>query len=272
MNAFVLPAGGSGGAAQVGILRALLERGITPDVVVGASVGAINAVYLALEPTRDQVERLANVWNAIDRSDVFGSRSRTLLRLALRHEHVYEPTALRALISRFCPIDDLSDASIPVHVVTTDLDHGVAKWWTTGPALDIVCASACLPGLFPPVDLRGTRHVDGGVLEPVPVGRAVDADAECVYVLGDTELPSHPPRRRSTALDVLLRSFAIARYARLPDPAALARVGQRVVVVPGADASGVDIHDFSQTRRLIGDSYAIARAFLESIDQRVTAA
>lgn len=263
--AFVLPGGGSAGAAQVGILRALFEAGVVPDVVIGCSVGAINGAHLALDPTIEQVERLAGVWSSVQRSDVFGSSSRTLLRLALRHEHLYEPTALQALITRFCPIGDLSETVIPVHVVTTDLDHGVAKWWTRGPARAILCASACLPGLFPPVRIHGSRHVDGGVLEPVPVARGVDTDARDVYVLGDPEVPDIAPGRRPTALDVLLRAFAISRYSAVPDPLSLARLGQRVVVVPGADTRGIDLRDFSNTPRLIAESHAIARLFLDEV-------
>lgn len=269
--AFVLPGGGSAGAAQVGILRALLDAGIVPDVVVGCSVGAINGAYLALEPTSAQVRRLAAVWRSIERTDVFGSRSRTLVRLALRHEHLYEPTPLRSLIARFCPVRDLADTAIPLHVVTTDLDHGVAKWWTSGPACEVLYASACLPGLFPPAELRGSRHVDGGVLEPVPVARAVDTDACTVYVLGDPDVPELVPRRRMTALDVLLRAFAISRYADVPDPASLARSGQRVVVVPGADTRGIDLRDFRHTGRLIGESSAIAAQFLYELDGQMGA-
>lgn len=240
--AFVLPAGGSGGAAQV---------------------GALNAAFVAMEPTIGRVEELADIWGGVTRADVFGtSRSRTVLRAALRHEHLYEPAPLRSLIGRFCGFDDLAGTGVPVHVVTTDLDLGVARWWHRGPAADILYASACLPGLFPPVVLDGHRHVDGGVLEPVPVQRAVDLDAETVYVLGGPyELG--PPAPRLSALGVLLRNFALSRYTRLPDPTVLARPGQRVVVVPGASAAGIDIRDLTHTDRLITSSRAAARWFLE---------
>lgn len=261
-TAFVLPGGASGGAAQVGILQALLEAGIVPDVVVGCSVGAINGALLALEPTVAQAHRLADVWRSIERSDVFGTRGRNLVRLALRREHAFEPSPLRALIDRFCPMNDLSETAIPLHVGTTNLDHGVVRWWTSGPACEVLYASACLPGLFPPIVLGGDRHVDGGVLEPVPVARGVDTGARRVYVLGDIDPPALPSPERPTALDVLLRAFAVSRYARVPDPESLARPGQRVITVPGADTVDIDPRDFTQSARLIGDSRAIAAAFL----------
>lgn len=262
-TAFVLPSGGSTGAAQVGILRSLLEAGIVPDLLVGSSVGALNAAFLAADPTLDQVDRLAGIWQALSRQDVFGrNRSYTLARLVLRHDHIYTPGPLRSLIDRFCPVERLEDAPVGLQVVTTDLDFGVARWWGHGPAAHILYAGACLPGLFPPAVLDGHRHVDGGVLEPVPVGRALDLDASTVYVLGE---PSGPERRsgRPNALEVLIRSFDISRYARLPDAAAMSRPGQTVIAVPGAPTGHIPITNFDQTRRLIADSQAISREFLQ---------
>jgi len=264
--AFVFPAGGSSGAAQVGSARALLEAGIVPDALVGVSVGALNAAFLAMDPSVAQVRRLAEIWASVTRSDVYGDRPyRTLTKVVMRRDHIYTDAPLRSLIARFCPIDDLADTAVPAHVVTTDLDLGIARWWSSGPAAAVLYASACLPGLFPPEFLDGRRHVDGGVLEPVPVQRAVDLDAATVYVLGDVAAPhEEQPPGRLTALRVLLRSFAISRYARLPQPERLARPGQRVIVVPGADTQGIDIRDFTHTRRLIDGSYHITNAFLHA--------
>ncbi len=203
---------------------------------------------------------------ALSRRDVFGAgRARTLARIVRRCDHIYDPGPLRSLIRTLCPLADLADAPIPVHVVTTDLDLGLARWWTRGPAHELLYASACLPGLFPPVVIDGRRHVDGGVLEPVPVQRAVDTDASVVYLLGQNFGPGEDDPPRMAALHVLLRSFGVSRYARLPDPTSLARMGQRVVVVPGAPTVGIDITDFSQTRRLIRESVSRAHRFLDPL-------
>jgi NTE family protein len=271
--AFVFPSGGSSGAAQVGIVRSLLEAGIQPDVVVGSSVGALNAAFFAMDPTMAQVDRLATIWRGLTRENVFGrNRYGTITHVLLRHDHIYTPVALRALIARFCALTELADTKVPVHVATTDLDNGVARWWEAGPAIDILYASACLPGLFPPAMLGGHRHVDGGVLEPAPVQRAVDLDASTVYVLGEIVGPEDERPRRLTALDVLIRSFAISRYARLPDPTALARAGQRVITVPGADTTGIEITDFSHTSRIIDESRVRSRRFLMAGEPELGAA
>ncbi len=261
--AFVLPGGGSAGAVQVGILRSLLEAGVYPDVLVGCSVGALSSACLANGPTLDQVGRMEEIWTGITTADVFGSGwHRAALRLAMRRDHLCSPAPLRSLIRSACPVRDLSELSVPVHIATTDFDHGVARWWTAGPAEDILYASACLPGLFPPAILEGVRHVDGGVLEPVPVMRAVDLDADRVYLIGEATDPHDPPTGGRTALEVLLRSFAISRYGRLPHAASLARPGQEVIEVPGASTAKIPMTDFSHTDWLMAESRATSRAFL----------
>ena len=269
--AFVFPSGGSSGAVQVGILISLLEAGVMPDLMVGASVGALNAAFLAAEPTLERAAALERVWQRLSRADVFGRNGYGLLRrLVARQNHLYTPNALRSLIARLCPLDDLGDGAVRLQVVTTDLDHGVARWWGSGPACEVLYASACLPGLFPPALLDGNRHVDGGVLEPYPVRRAVDLDASLVYVLGEPPSLDSNSAQRLNALDVLIRSFEISRYGRLPEPAAVARAGQRVVVIPGADTSGIPITDFRHTARLIRTSREISRRFLLSLGGTAT--
>ena len=264
--AFVFPSGGSTGAVQVGILVSLLEAGVVPDLMVGTSVGALNAAFMAVDPSPARASTLESVWRRLSRSDVFGRNGYGLVRrLVAGQSHIYTPTALRSLIGRLCPIGDLSDGKVRLQVATTDLDLGVAKWWGDGPASEILYASACLPGLFPPALLAGHRHVDGGVLEPFPVQRAVDLDASVVYVLGEPPALDASGGSRMNALDVLIRSFEISRYARLPEPAAVARAGQRVIVVPGADTSGIPITDFRHTARLIRQSREISRKFLLSL-------
>lgn len=261
--AFVLPGGGSAGASQVGILRSLLEAGIYPDVLVGCSVGALNAAFFALDPTLEQVERMEGLWRGLKRSSVFGTRRSGVVARVLTHrDHLWSPRTLREMLTRYCPVDDLADLRVPVEVVTTDIDNSVARWWRTGPAREILYASACLPGLLPPAILDGHRHVDGGVLEPAPVRHAVDLDASTVIVLGEIVGSEDEPAPKLTALDVLLRSFAVSRYARLPDPVGLARKGQRVIVVPGANTVGVGITDFGNTERFLAEGRERSRRFL----------
>lgn len=249
---FVLSGGANYGAVQVGMLRALMAAGIRPDAVVGASVGAINAVALAADPTPEGVERLAELWLGLRREDVFpGSKLGRVWKVARKSVHLHEPAALRRLIQRSLTLDDLSQTTIPVHVSTTELRTGRTCWWTSGSPVDVLQASASLPFIFPPVELDGELHVDGAVAQPVPLSRAVEIGARRVYVL-DAGVTSRPDERAPvTGLDVLWSAFRAARLARLEvDRAAISRF-RRVVWLPPVDTGRLAYDDFSHTGELI---------------------
>jgi NTE family protein len=264
-EAFVLSGGGSLGAAQIGAMRALLEAGIRPDLLVGCSVGALNAAALAVDPTLERIEEMERVWRGIDRSHVFGRTRRLhpapLLHAVRRDDHLYEPESLRALVRSWVPIKDLGDTAVPCHVVTTDLERGTAAWWSEGDPVEILSASACLPALFPPVRLGDSLHVDGGVTTPVPVERALELGAMRVWVLDVSGGALGRRGNRMSALDVLLQSFAISR-AQLDRPISGLRPDQQVVRLRRPEVGQLEMRDFSQTGRLMAAGYAVAREAL----------
>jgi predicted acylesterase/phospholipase RssA len=262
-TAFVLSGGGSLGAAQVGALQAIFEAGIVPDVVVGCSVGALNAAYVAVEPTQARVNELENVWRGMSRDLVFpDGRFTVARRLAGRADHLYSDSGLRGVIERCVPLADLSHTAIPVHVVTTDLRAGEPVWWTSGDPVDVLRASACLPGIFAPVPLAGSVHVDGGVSCPVPTQRALDLGAARVWVLDVAQNFHGWADDRMTAMDVLLESFAISR-SHLGRREPVARGDQRVVALPPLRMAGRhDIRDFSKTSALVTAGREAGRAMV----------
>jgi NTE family protein len=258
-DAVVFSGGGNAGAAQVGMMQALFEAGVQPDLFVGCSVGALNAAYMAIDPSPSRVQGLETVWRAVGRGSVFaGTRRSIASHLIRRHAHLFEPDGLRGLIAGAIAINDLSETAVPVHVVTTDLATGAPAWWSSGNPVDILTASACLPGVFPPVPLGSSLHVDGGVLCPVPVGRALPLGAHRVWVLDvcsgrPAVLPAQP-----SALDVLLNSFALARRALRTEAPDERRPGQEVVVI-SADLPDIDVRDFSHTTELVAIGLAAGR-------------
>jgi NTE family protein len=258
----VFSGGGSLGAAQVGALQALYESGITPDAVVGCSVGALNAAYLAVDPTAERVADLERLWRGMARDDVFpDGRFTVARRLAGREDHLYSNRGLRAVIDEGIPLADLAETRIPCHIVTTDLIAGEPVWWTTGRPDEVLLASACLPGLFEPVPLGGSLHVDGGVSCPVPTQHALDLGAVRVWVL-DVSREFHGwSDDRMTAMDVLLESFAIAR-AHLGRRAPVAAAHQRVVNLPPLRIGRHDLRDFSKTARLLAAGREAGRAMI----------
>lgn len=261
--AVVLSGGGSAGAAQAGMLSALAESGIRPDVVVGCSVGALNGAYLAIDPTPERMAELVSLWRGLTFRDVFGSSPvRRIVNLVTRRDHLCSPHALRRLVREWIPIADLGDTAVPVHVVTTDLHTGRSAWWSDGDAESVLTASACLPGMFPPVDLGGSRHVDGGVTDGVPISRAIELGARTVWVLDVTSDDPLPPGRRLSALDVLLRSFTISRTARRQD-GQVEGVTIHHLRVPAT--AGLDPRDFSRAEELIDAGYAAAKQFIDAL-------
>lgn len=258
--ALVLSGGSTLGAAQIGHLRALLEAGVEPDVIVGCSVGALNGVAFAADPTPAGLDRLAEGWRAVRSADMFPLRSgRTLARIVSGKDHLCSAEPLRDAIARFCPAADLGDLALPVHVATTDLDSSETRWWTAGPTVEVVAASTAIPAIFPPVRIDGHRHVDGAVLVPVPVERAVDLDATHIFV---SDVSSRE-RAEKGPLGALIEAFNVARYAgsRLPVPGA----GQSIAVLPTPPTTGISLTDFGHTDRLMRQAYEQARAWLEQL-------
>jgi len=261
-EAFVFSGGGSLGAAQVGALQALFEAGITPDVVVGASVGALNAAYIAVDPSPERAAELAEFWRRMSGRRIFpDGRFRVARRLATREDHLYSRHGLTSVIEEGIGVEDLADTAIPCHVVTTDLLAGEPVWWSTGRPSEVLLASACLPGLFKPVPLGGSMHVDGGVTCPVPAQHALDLGASRVWVL-DVAREFHGwADSRMTAMDVLLESFAITRShlgRRMP----VAGAGQQVVNLPALRMGRHDIRDFSKTELLLAAGREAGRTMI----------
>jgi NTE family protein len=261
-NAVVLSGGGSLGAIQVGALQALLEAGVRPDVFVGCSVGALNAAFMALDPSPERAQELRELWLSLDRNDVFPVSRRSVVGHVVRRDmHLYEPDGVHALVSRLVPVGDLAELAVPVHVVTTDLITGHPVWWTDGDPHRVLVASASLPGLLPPVALGDSLHVDGGVTCPVPVQRAVELGAQRIWVLDVTGGSLGRRDARMNALDVLLMSFAISRYrlARLEFPATDVR---SVIVMPRVELGHHELRDFSRTAEFVERGYDAGRKML----------
>lgn len=184
-TAFVLSGGGSLGAVQAGMLQALTDNGVTPDLLIGTSAGALNAAYLAGHGTsREAVDALAGIWARLRRRDVFPiSPARHALALAGVRESVFSSAGLRQVIASHLAYRHLEDAAIPVHVVATDLLTGREVLLSDGDAASAVLASAALPGLLPAVRRDGLTLVDGGLANNAAISQAAALGAERVFVL-----------------------------------------------------------------------------------------
>ncbi len=253
------------GAAQAGMLRALVESGYRPDAIVGVSAGALNGSFLASEYSSARATELVDIWCSVDRKAVFPSGALSqIMHLIAGRDAVQSAKGVRQLVERFAPTT-LEDCEIPVHVGATDLTTGHCHWWSTGESVARLCASAALPGVVPPVVIDDQRYVDGGVVANVPLSRATEIGATHIVVL-DVSTVDRDQSIPDSALAVLLRAFAHTRHAlqhhemrSLPEHVSLLHIH--------APLPALMPSDFSRSRELVTLGEQAALDALESLHQ-----
>jgi NTE family protein len=260
-TAFVLSGGGNQGVSQVGMLRALLERGIEPDVVIGTSAGALNSAVLASNPTLAGVEHLADVWLSIRTGEVFpGSKLGRAWNVLRRDDHLFTNEGLLAVLERAHTAPTFAELAVPLRVVATDLETGDEVVLAAGSVEPALLASTALPGLFPPVEHDERVLVDGAVTNSVPLWHALSGPVDRIYVCNVTG--SLANRRLRSPLDVAVRAFAISRNQRFELELRHAPEHVDVVVLP-APADQRELFDFSDSLMLIEEAHHLAARALD---------
>jgi NTE family protein len=258
--AFVFPGGGSLGAPQVGMVRALAEAGLVPDLVIGTSAGALNAVAFATDPSPAGIGRLESVWMSLRRRHVAPFSVRTALAaVAGRGDGLVPNSALRGLIERAALAGTLRGTSIPAHVVATDLSSGAAVVLSGGETVPALLASCAFPGLYAPVELGGRLLVDGGVSADVPVLQAEALGAQVTYVL-----PAAGCDAPRSALHgpMPLAHHALHQLLVLTARNDIAACRGPVHVLPAPASQAASPVDFRDTARLIDEGYRLAVGWL----------
>ena len=263
-TAFVLGGGGVLGACEAGMLRALLEAGVSPDVILGTSVGAINGAAIAADPTPAAAERLCAMWSDMARTGVLGgsvlARLRTLAKTRTQLQSV-EP--LRDLLEANLPVRRIEDLVVPFQCVAASIERAAEHWFSSGPLVPAVLASSAVPGILPAVEIDGEHFLDGGIVNSIPVGRAVSLGARRIFVLhvGRIERPLEPPR---TPWEVGLVAFELARRHRFSTDLASLPEDIEVHVLPTGVAEQPRFSDLSNLRygdpSRIGDRVDLAYA------------
>ncbi|MEZ5184303.1 MAG: patatin-like phospholipase family protein [Candidatus Nanopelagicales bacterium] len=205
--AYVLGGGASYGSVQVGHLRALGETDITPDFVVGTSVGSLNGAIVAEHPAT-AYEHLSTLWAGLSRQAVFGNVLGTALNLAKGKASAVPNTGLRAVIERALTSRTFEELSIPHTAVTTDFDTGEPVPINRGDLVSALLASSAIPLVFPPVHRENRKLVDGGIVANVPISIAAEQGAATIVVL-DCGFTVMAPQQEETATGRLLRTAAI---------------------------------------------------------------
>lgn len=259
--AFVLGGGGVRGAVEIGMLRALLERGIRPDLVVGTSIGAINGALVARDPTPGVIEPLSRAWMSPEADAVYGeSLVRQFGRLMKTRTHLSSPEPLRELLTTALgPTTRFEDLVVPLRVVAANVERAAERVFESGPLIEAILASSAVPGLLPAVEIDGEHYIDGGIVNSIPIEQALTAGATTVYVLqvGRVETPLVAPR---SLVDAARVAFEIARRHRFARDLATRPPGVDLHVLPsGGELDGDD--SLMSYRRMATVQKRIDRAF-----------
>jgi NTE family protein len=268
-TAFVLGGGGVLGAAEVGMLRALFERDIAPDLILGTSVGALNGAMVARDPTPAVIDRMAELWAdaAADGAVYDDRRMRTVRRAVRTGTHIYSPKAMTERLRD--EFGDLAIEDLPVRfqVCAASIERAAEHWFDSGPVVDAIVASAAVPGLLPPARVGDEHFLDGGIVNSIPVGRAVQLGARRIFVLqvGRIDRPLRPPKR---PWEVARVSFEIARRHRFAREMSELPEDVEAHVLPARGTSSRDDsllahRDFAGVQRRIEETYQASAEYLD---------
>jgi NTE family protein len=269
--AFVLGGGGRWGAVEVGMLRALVNGGILPDLIVGTSIGAFNGAVFAADPTSCGIETLDLLWAEVATSDLLGAnvidrvRSAARLRVAIQ-----DPQPLRDMLEHTLSARTFDELAVEFQCVGASIERAAEHWFSEGSLIDALLASSAVPMLFPPVEIDGEHFYDGGLVNSVPVDRAVELGATEIYVLqvGRLEQPLRAPTK---FYEPALLAFEIARRHRFGSIRDRIPPGVKVHILPSAndvefdDRRQLKWSDLGETGTLVEDAYNASTMYLEEL-------
>ncbi|HZC04984.1 MAG TPA: patatin-like phospholipase family protein [Ktedonobacterales bacterium] len=303
-TAFVFSGGGARGALHVGALRALLEAGIHPDMLVGASIGAWNAAWLAQSPTLEGIEALAEIWRNLQAGQILLGQRRSiwscatalrglLMLAALRRiaggcSSLYSDTGLRQILSqRFADLA-FEDMALPLSVIATNLSHGGRAVFKRGTLVDALLASSAIPGIFPPVSINGALYADGGIVDGCSVETAIDMGARRIFVLaigydaeagdgaawvhaGEQALPAGRGMPRHSAPSVIQRASQVMGNYQIQRALERTPSGVEAHLISLSSGVGGGTLSFGNVAELIERAYQSTRGYLATTYATTTA-
>ncbi|SBO44910.1 cyclic nucleotide-binding and patatin-like phospholipase domain-containing protein [Cyanobium sp. NIES-981] len=254
-NVLVLGGGGARGFAHIGALAALEELGLRDfDMVMGVSIGSLVASLAAFD---------------LPAAEIFANLERVIIKarpysFTLPRGSLFTLRNSRLELERFFGSARLQDSWLPLRCFSTNLSTNQLETWSTGAIPDAVIASMSVPGIFPPVeDARGHLHVDGGILNNLPVaaarrasdGRvvAISLDPEpaaATPAAGGSAAARTPPSLGRTIIDAMMCGSHAATQAqeRLAD----------LILRP--DIGGFPFLEWKRYREIYAEGYAAAQA------------
>ena len=273
---FALGGGGARGALQVGALRALLEAGIQPDMLVGTSVGAVNATFLALHGfTSQALDTLTGSWMAAAQADLLPANTAYLTMRIFFNRVLAQPyKPLRDFfiaqgVSPSLQFRDLTD--LPVIMVSADLNRGQPVYHGSRPTdsvLEGLLATTALPPWVSPIETQDRFLIDGGAVSNLPIEAAIVHGASEIIALSLTNPDEIETHARGFGPFWTKYLYAIeARQISLEVQLAQAK-GVPVDLVTLKTEKPVSPWDFCQTERLLEAGYQQMKRALDAGDMR----
>lgn len=198
---FVLSGGGARGFAHLGILNALFERGIKPDVISGVSAGAIVGAFISSGKTPHETHQILKKGNFF-RYTAMTIPINGLMKL----------DGLQKLLDREINIKNIEDLPIPMYVGVTNMTDGYAEYRNKGPLSKTIMASSSIPVLFSPVEINGKLYCDGGLLENIPVEPLL---GKCNKIIVSNISPLQKPAEIKNLVQMVTRTFHLSIHSRI---------------------------------------------------------
>ena len=243
---------------QAGQLLAMFEAGITPDLVIGVSAGALNGAAIAYDSSIAAADQLATIWQSLDRDYIFrGSRVGRARHVLSSHPNLYRSDGLVDLVNRFLPVNNLSELSTPFEACTVNIDDARLDFHSTGDPRKVLVASASLPGVFEPVVINGSRHVDGGSPRPFSCHPGPRSRRRRSIAFGAGQNQASATYRDIGAWYANVVDSTVTREILTPSHDHL-----NVIRLPAPDIHGIGLFDFSQGSRLIAEGHDLVAAYL----------
>lgn len=192
----VLSGGGARGFAHLGIIKALNEAGIFPDIISGTSAGAITGVLYADGYKPDEIMKLLDSHKTLD-----------YIRPVVDRVGLMQITGIIRILSKNLRAKTFSELKIPLFVSATDLNNGRIEYFSEGELLQAVVASSSIPVLFKPVIINNIHYVDGGVLDNLPIK---PLEGKCRYIIGSFVNPTGYIENVQSLIQIAERSFLLS--------------------------------------------------------------
>ncbi len=241
-----LSGGGARGFAHIGALKALEEEGIKPNIISGVSAGSIIGVLYA---DGYSPEEMIEIFSSVKFSD--------LVEITVPRSGFFKMDGFRDLLKKILRAKQFEELQYPLVVTATDLDHGESVSFNSGPIIDVICASCCIPVVFHPVRIQNVHYVDGGVFRNFPVKPIRHL---CETIIGINVNPLVTNQYKQTIIGIAERAYGFMFKSNSFEDIKLCDI-----LVQTNETTQYNIFDLNNIEKITDFGYKDTRKVLQSL-------